>query len=39
MKISAGKEKLKNNIDLQNQIEFIYMKNTITKIFKLSKHT
>lgn len=38
MKISAGKEKLKSNTDLKNQIGFIYMKNTTTKNVKLSEH-
>lgn len=38
MKIPTGKEKLKRNIDLKNQIEFIYMKNTTTENLKLSEH-
>lgn len=29
LKISSGKEKPKSDVNLKNQMEFIYMKNTV----------
>lgn len=37
LKISPGKELLKSDVDLKNQIKFIYMKKKTTKNLKLNE--